>query len=128
MDQSTTALAYVLFALAAIIWAATEVTGRQLAEYKGQRWAQTVLHLEPLVLGVAICGTPDVLPWLMELCGYAPRHPPGVGASMMLGMFSGACSVLFHDKIGAVVEGRFKSSAPQQAPLQPVAKKDSADA
>lgn len=106
MSESTAALGYVLLALAAIIWGVTEVAASALGDRRKLAWAQGVLHLLPLTLGVAICGYPGNLPWLMDLLGYAPKHPPGAGPSMLMGLFAGACAVLFHDKFKAVAKAK----------------------
>lgn len=106
MSQSTAALGYVLLALAAVLWGVTEVAASSFGDRRKRPWAQMVLHFLPLVLGVAICGTPGTLPWLMDLFGYAPKKPPGVGPSMLMGLFAGAASVLFHDKFKAFARSK----------------------
>mgnify|MGYP003395285834 CR=1 FL=1 len=124
MSESTSALAYALLALAVVIWAVVEVTASSLGDRRKERWAQTLLHLLPLALGVSICGYPGDLPWLMDLVGYAPKHPPGAGPSMLMGLLSGAGSVLFHDKFRAFAKSK-GADVPRlevdlDAPLPPV--------
>jgi hypothetical protein len=112
MSESLSTLGLVLTALAVVIWGLTEVVSRLLTStgLKSARWAKALLHLLPILLGVVICGTPGSLAWLMELFGYVPKHPPGVGASMLMGAFSGAGAVLCHDKIGAFVGRKVRAT------------------